>query len=81
MQCDIKVVNRIKRISGQVNGILKMIESQRSCEELLVQLKAVKNSIKVAMKMLSVTNLIALIEEKHNIKIKDMEKQINLIIK
>lgn len=40
------IVNRLNRISGQINGINKMIENDAYCNDVLVQLSAVKNSIK-----------------------------------
>ena len=39
------ITNRLNRISGQVNGIKKMIENDAYCNDILIQLKAVENSI------------------------------------
>ena len=40
------IISRLNRISGQINGITKMIESDAYCNDVLVQLTAVKNSVK-----------------------------------
>lgn len=40
------IINRLNRISGQINGITKMIEDDAYCNDVLVQLSAVKNSVK-----------------------------------
>ena len=40
------ITNRLNRISGQINGITKMIENDAYCNDVLVQLSAVKNSVK-----------------------------------
>ena len=40
------IINRLNRIAGQINGIKKMVDSDEYCNDLLVQLSAVKNSIK-----------------------------------
>jgi DNA-binding FrmR family transcriptional regulator len=40
------ILNRLNRISGQVAGISKMVESDEYCNDILVQLSAVKNAIK-----------------------------------
>ena len=40
------IINRLNRIGGQIKGITKMVESDAYCNDLLVQLSAVKNSIK-----------------------------------
>lgn len=38
--------NRINRIEGQLKGIKKMIESDTYCNDVLIQLSAVENSVK-----------------------------------
>lgn len=41
-----KIISRLNRISGQINGIGKMVENDAYCNDVLIQLSAVKNSIK-----------------------------------
>ena len=41
-----KIMNRLNRISGQINGIGKMVENDAYCNDVLIQLSAVKSSIK-----------------------------------
>src|SRR5690625_1401152 len=41
-----KLVNRLKRIEGQVRGIQRMIEDDRYCLDILVQLSAVQAALK-----------------------------------
>lgn len=38
--------NRINRIEGQLTGIKKMIENDSYCNDVLIQLSAVENSVK-----------------------------------
>lgn len=40
------VVNRLKRIEGQVRGIQKMIEEDRYCADILVQISAINAALK-----------------------------------
>ena len=40
------IINRLNRINGQINGITKMIENDAYCNDVLIQLSAVKNSVK-----------------------------------
>lgn len=40
------IINRLNRIDGQIKGITKMIENDAYCNDVLVQLSAVKNSVK-----------------------------------
>ena len=39
------VTNRLKRIEGQVRGIIKMIGEDKSCEEILVQISSAKSAL------------------------------------
>lgn len=43
--CRKDVVNRLKRIQGQVSGIVHMIEDGRDCSEVMVQIAAVSRAI------------------------------------
>ena len=40
-----KLKNRLKRIEGQVRGIQKMVEEDRYCVDVLVQISAVKAAL------------------------------------
>jgi len=39
------VLNRLKRIEGQVRGIMKMVEDDKSCEEILIQIGSAKSAL------------------------------------
>ncbi len=39
-------ISRINRLSGQLEGVRRMIESQRYCPEILTQLRAVRSAVK-----------------------------------
>ncbi|HET6872394.1 MAG TPA: metal-sensing transcriptional repressor [Sporolactobacillaceae bacterium] len=41
-----KMIARLKRIEGQVRGLQKMIEEDRYCVDILVQMSAVQAAIK-----------------------------------
>lgn len=41
-----QLVSRINRISGQVNGIKKMIEEDDYCNDILIQIVAAEKSLK-----------------------------------
>ncbi|GGC81787.1 transcriptional regulator [Thalassobacillus devorans] len=40
-----KVLNRLKRIEGQVRGIQKMVEDDRYCVDILVQISAIDKAL------------------------------------
>lgn len=47
------LLTRLKRVEGQVRGIEKMIESDRYCVDILVQLAAIKSAVhQVALSLL-----------------------------
>jgi CsoR family transcriptional regulator, copper-sensing transcriptional repressor len=49
-----EILGRLKRAEGQLRGIQKMIEEERSCQDMVIQLIAVKSAIaQVAMTALS----------------------------
>ncbi len=39
------VAKRLKRIEGQVRGIIKMIEEDKSCEDILIQIGSAKAAL------------------------------------
>lgn len=41
-----KILNRLKRVEGQVRGIQTMVEEDRYCVDILVQLSAVQSALK-----------------------------------
>ncbi|GGB07287.1 transcriptional regulator [Macrococcus hajekii] len=41
-----KVLKRLKRIEGQVRGIQKMIEDDRYCIDILIQISAIESALK-----------------------------------
>ena len=41
-----KVLNRLKRVEGQIRGIQTMVEEDRYCVDILVQLSAVQSALK-----------------------------------
>lgn len=38
-------VNRLKRIEGQVRGLIKMIEANKPCEDILIQISSAKSAL------------------------------------
>ncbi|WLD94796.1 metal-sensing transcriptional repressor [Alkalihalobacillus sp. AL-G] len=42
----IKLQNRLKRIEGQVRGLQKMVDENRYCMDILVQISAINSALK-----------------------------------
>lgn len=41
-----QILNRLHKIEGQVRGVSKMIEEDRYCDDVLIQLSSIDKSIK-----------------------------------
>ena len=46
------VLSRMRRIEGQVRGIQRMIEEGKDCEDILVQVRAVRSALQSANKLI-----------------------------
>ncbi|MEW9121687.1 MAG: metal-sensitive transcriptional regulator [Thermotaleaceae bacterium] len=78
------IVNRLKTIQGHITGIEKMIEEDKACEEILLQIGAIKASIhKVGLVIMEEHAKDCLIntEEGECISREKVEKVFNTIIK
>jgi len=40
-----EIVQRLRRIEGQVRGLQKMLEEERECEEIVIQLSAIRAAL------------------------------------
>lgn len=39
------ILNRLKTVKGHIQGIEKMVEEEKACDDILLQIAAVKSSI------------------------------------
>jgi DNA-binding FrmR family transcriptional regulator len=70
----------MSRLHGQMKGILSMMENQESCQDLVVQLKAIRANLDKTISLITTENLqqIMLDKPKDTQAIKDA---MNLIVK
>ena len=54
---DKKALNRLKRIEGQMKGVISMMEQGKECRDIVTQLSAIRNAIDRAMGVIVSTNL------------------------
>ena len=54
---DVMVRDRLRRAEGQLRGIIKMIEEERDCEDVVAQLIAVRAAISRATEELITTHI------------------------
>ncbi|MDS0526366.1 metal-sensitive transcriptional regulator [Clostridium sp. SHJSY1] len=80
-----EILNRLKRIEGQVKGIQKMVEKDVCCKDILVQVSAIRSAInKVGAIMIEnyACNCLSLGEDfEGEEQLKELMKTINTFIK
>ncbi|MFC5605136.1 metal-sensitive transcriptional regulator [Sporosarcina koreensis] len=85
MEYDDKVVNRLKRIEGQIKGILRMIEEGKDCKEVVTQLSASRSAIDRTIGVIVSSNIIACmqnIDESNSMSQEDIVKEaVDLLVK
>lgn len=57
MEYDQKIKNRLRRIEGQIKGVLTMMEQGKDCREVVTQLAASRNAMDRALGVIVSTNL------------------------
>ena len=73
-----------KRMEGQLRGILKMMEENKDCKEVITQLSAVRSAVDRTMGVIVSTNLVDCVVEaqENGEKMDDVIKEaVNLLVK
>lgn len=84
MQYDDQMKNRIKRIEGQLRGILKMMEENKDCREVITQLSASRTAIDRTIGVVVSSNLVDSVrkaEENGEDTEKLVQDAVNLLVK
>ncbi|NGP45584.1 metal-sensitive transcriptional regulator [Bacillaceae bacterium SIJ1] len=84
MEYDAKVINRVKRIEGQVRGLISMMEEGKDCREVVPQMTAVRNAIDRTAAVVVSKNLEQCIrEEKDNGQNAEqlIQEAVNMLVK
>jgi DNA-binding FrmR family transcriptional regulator len=53
-----QIKNRMKRIEGQLRGVLRMMEEDKDCKDLITQLSAVRTAIDRTIGVIVSSNLV-----------------------
>ncbi|MGM0875387.1 MAG: metal-sensitive transcriptional regulator [Bacillota bacterium] len=76
--------NRVKRIEGQLRGILRMMEENKDCKDIITQLSATRTAIDRTIGVIVSSNLIECVQEA-NEKVENTEElvkeAVNLLVK
>jgi len=83
MKYDVKTANRIKRIEGQLRGILRMMEEEKDCKEVITQLSAVRSGVDRTIGVIVSNNLLDCIQNANTEAemSNTIEEAINLVVK
>lgn len=63
MQYDAKTKSRLKRIEGQMRGILRMMEEGQDCKDVITQLSAVRSGVDRTIGVIVSENLVSCVRE------------------
>ncbi|MED1673518.1 metal-sensitive transcriptional regulator [Pallidibacillus thermolactis] len=84
MEYDKTVVNRLKRIEGQIKGVLNMIEQNKDCRDVITQLSASRSAIDRTIGLIVSMNLEQCVREniKNGEDTQELVKEaVNLLVK
>ena len=84
MEYDKSIVNRLKRIEGQIKGVLNMIEQNKDCKDVITQLSASRTAIDRTIGLIVSANLEQCVRE--NIENEEntrelVKEAVNLLVK
>jgi len=68
---------RLKKVIGQLTGIMKMIDEQQDCEKIIIQFQAAKAALDSAFSESLNTNLEKCLQKKDSKNIKNILKLIS----
>ncbi|HZG61811.1 MAG TPA: metal-sensitive transcriptional regulator [Anoxybacillus sp.] len=82
---DKQIKNRLRRVEGQIRGVLKMMEEEQGCKDVVTQLSAIRSAIDRAIAVIVSTNLEHCIrqemEKGNHESEKLIQEAVNLLVK
>jgi DNA-binding FrmR family transcriptional regulator len=60
---DQKIKNRLRRVEGQIKGVLRMMEDDKDCKDIVTQLSAARSAIDRTIGVIVSSNLISCIQD------------------
>lgn len=76
-----KITSRLKRSRGQLDAVLRMMDEQKPCDDILMQLSAVKSSVDKAMKLVIAQNIRNNTDCKDSKQLAELQKSLDLMLK
>lgn len=66
MEYSTEIKNRLKRLEGQLRGVIRMMEEEKHCKDVVTQLSAVRSAIDRSLGYIVAKNLEVCIREAHD---------------
>ncbi|WP_442600292.1 metal-sensitive transcriptional regulator [Neobacillus sp. D3-1R] len=80
-----QIKNRLKRIEGQLRGIIRMMEDNKDCKDVITQLTAARTAIDRTIGVVVSSNIVDCVRKADDSGEKDSEQllkeAINLLVK
>ena len=85
MEYNDQMKNRVKRIEGQLRGILRMMEEEKDCKDIITQLSAARTAIDRTIGVVVSSNLVECVRHAEATGEKNTEElvkeAVNLLVK
>lgn len=81
---DNSMKNRLRRIEGQIRGVLSMMEESKDCREVVTQLTAIRSAVDRSIGLIVANNLESCIRDeigKGNNPDKIIKEAVDLLVK
>lgn len=75
------VINRLKRIEGQVRGLIDMVESGRSCEEVAQQMSAARKAMDKAFYRMMACSVMEAVSDSEGDPMREVERSARILEK
>jgi len=62
MEYNDQMKNRVKRMEGQLRGVLKMMEENKDCRDVVTQLSAVRSAVDRTLGVIVSSNLVECVQ-------------------
>lgn len=84
MYYDDKVKSRLKRMEGQLRGVLRMMEEGQDCKDVITQLSAVRSGVDRTIGVIVSENLVNCVKEaegNEELMNSQIQEAVNLLVK
>ena len=75
------VINRLKRIEGQVRGLIDMVEGGRSCEEVAQQMSAARKAMDKAFYRMMAGSVMEAVSDSEGDPMREVERSARILEK